>query len=172
MVKLAQRYVRAAGSANLKCDDTHFDTDVLAAVALSSKFGGLLFRVKFFNDADSYRRLLHEWTWIVSAKALRRGWGTHIAINVVADESLRRWVDGKCKVCTGLGHHKLFNTPVLSDKPCRPCQGTGEAPLKCDRRLRDYILDMTEELDAMARKAGSRARDKLERIADSQQICG
>ena len=166
MVQLAQRYVRAVGSGNLKNDDRHFDTDVLAAVALSSTFGALLFRVKYFNEVSSYRRLLHEWTWIVSCKGLRRNWGVHIPTDVVADESLRRWVDGRCKVCTGVGKKKIFNTPMLSDRDCKACIGTGEEPLRGDRRLHDFIRDMVEELTAMERKAGARAKRKLRSEAD------
>lgn len=161
MVQLAQRYVRAVGSSNLKNDELHFDTDVLAAAALSSKFGGLLFRVKYFNDAASYKRLLDQWTWIVSAKAIRRNWPDNVDIKGVAFLSLQRWLNSVCPACTGRKNETIFNTPALSDKACRVCDGTGEAPLRCSPKIRDFVLDMIEELTADERKAGARAKKKL-----------
>lgn len=162
MVQLAARYTRAVGSGNLKSDEWHGDTDVLAAVALSSTFGGLLFRVKYFNDAAAYRRLRDQWTWIVSTKAVRRNWPVHIPIDKVAEISLKRWLNSVCPACTGRRHETIFNTPSLSDKDCRLCEGTGEAPLRVDPRLREVILDMIEELTAMEYKAGARAKQKLQ----------
>lgn len=158
---LAQRYVKAVGSGNLRSDERHFDTDVLAAVALSTSFGGLLFRVKYFNDAASYRRLLALWTWIVSTKAQRRSWPEHIPINKVAYLSLTRWISSVCPACTGRKQETIFNTPSLSAQDCRLCNGTGQIELRCNPAVRDFVLDMTEELFADEFKAGSRAKQKL-----------
>lgn len=163
MAKIAERYARAAGSGNLKNDAYHFDTDVLAAVALSTTFGGLLFRAKFQNDAVSYRRLLDQWTWIVSCKAVRRHWPDHVDVKTIAFLSLNRWLSAVCPACTGRRNETIFNTPALSDKACKVCDGTGEAPLRCPEVLRDLIEDMVEELHADERKAGARARKKLQR---------
>lgn len=163
MSNLSQRYARAVGSGNLKCDSEHFDTDVLAAVALSSRFGGLLFRVKYFNEAASYTRLLHQWTWIVSTKAARRAWPTHVPVDKVAAISLARWLNSVCPACMGRKHEAIFNTPALSDKACRVCEGSGQAPLRVDPRVRDYVLDMIEEIAEMERTAASRAAKKLGR---------
>jgi hypothetical protein len=161
MVKLAQRYVRAVGASNLRSDELHFDVDVLAAVALSSSFGGLLFRTKYFNDPSSYRRLLAQWTWVVSTKAQRRAWPEHIPVDQVAYLSLRRWMSSVCPACTGRKQETIFNTPSLSARNCRLCDGSGELPLRCDERIRDYVLDMIEELTADEYKAGTRAARKL-----------
>jgi hypothetical protein len=161
MAQLAQRYVRAVGSGNLRSDELHFDTDVLAAMALSSTYGGLLFRAKYFNDPASYRRLLNQWTWIVSTKAERRGWPVHIPVDKVARISLRIWANDVCPACTGRKMVTIFNTPSLSDKVCPLCNGTGKTELRCDQSLRDYVLDMIEELTADERKAGARGARKL-----------
>jgi hypothetical protein len=160
-MSLTQRYARAVSSGNLKNDLLHFDADVLAAVALSSGYGGLLFRVKYQNDPASYHKLLHHWTWIVSCKALRRNWPEHIPINKVALLSLNRWINSVCPACTGRRHEVVFNTPSLSARVCRLCEGSGEAPLRVDQRWRDYVLDMIEELTADEYKAAARARKKL-----------
>jgi hypothetical protein len=162
---LVQRYAHAAGSGNLKNDALHHAPDVLAAVALSSDYGGMLFRAKYQNDLAAYQRLLHHWTWIVSCKALRRSWPEHIPINKVALISLNRWISNVCPACTGRRLETIFNTPHLSDKACRLCDGSGEAPLRVDERWRDYVLDMIEELTADEYKAAARAAKKLGRDA-------
>lgn len=160
---LAQRYVKAVGSGNLRSDELHFDTDVLAAMALSSTYGGLLFRAKYFNDPSSYRRLLAQWTWIVATKAARRNWPVHIPIDQVAYLSLKRWLSSVCPACTGRRYEVIFNTPTLSAKVCPLCDGSGETALRCDARLKDFILDMVEELHMDEHRAATRAKRKLRR---------
>lgn len=162
---LAERYVLAVGSGNLKSDELHYDTDLLAAMALSSTFGGLLFRAKYFNDPASYRRLLAQWTWIVSTKAGRRAWPVHIPIDKVAFLSLKRWMNSVCPACTGRKKETIFNTPSLSAKDCALCDGTGQTTLRCNPAIRDYVLDMVEELYDDERRAGVRAKKKLLRYA-------
>jgi hypothetical protein len=166
MVQIAERYARAVGSRNLKNDEHHFDPDVLAAVALSTTFGGLLFRVKYHNEAPKYKELQEHWTWIVSCKALRRKWPDHVDIKQIAILSLHRWLNPICPACSGRKQETVFNTPMLSDRACRVCDGTGEVPLRCPEILRQYIEDMVEELKADERKAGARAARKLRRDAD------
>lgn len=166
MGSLAERYVRAIGSGNLRSDELHHDTDVLAAMALSSTFGGLLFRAKYFNDPSSYRSLLAQWTWIVSTKAGRRNWPVHIPIDKVAYLSLTRWMNSVCPACTGRKQETIFNTPALSAKNCALCDGSGESPLRCNAAIKDYVLDMVEELYADERRAGARAKKKLRRDHD------
>jgi hypothetical protein len=163
MAQLAQRYVRAVGSGNLRSDEFHFDTDVLAAMALSSAFGGLYFRVKYFNDVSSYPRLRDQWTWIVSQKAGRRNWPVHVPIDKVAYLSLTRWISSVCPACTGRCQETIFNTPTLSAKNCALCDGSGQAELRCNPAIRDYVLDMIEELFIFEYKAGARAKKKLRR---------
>lgn len=158
---IAQRYARAAGSDDLTNDELHVHPDVLAAVALSSTFGALLFRVKYLNDVASYRRLRDQWTWIVSCKAQLRTWPDRIPVDRIAGLSLDRWLNSTCPACTGRKQEKIFGTPHLSSQSCRVCDGSGEAPLRVDQRWRDYVLDMVEELTADEHKAAARARKKL-----------
>jgi hypothetical protein len=160
-MSLAERYSRAAISGNLRNDELHGATDVLAAMALSGTFGAMLVRVKYCNDVGSYHRLLHQWTWIVSTRALRRNWPEHIPINTVAYMSLRRWLNSVCPACTGLGYIKELGAPVLSDRPCKLCKGTGVTELRCEMRVRDYVLDMVDELETDMLRAVTRAKKKL-----------
>lgn len=163
MSNLALRYTRAVGSGNLRNDELHFDADVLMAMALSSNYGGLLCRAKYHNDPVAYRQLKDQWTWIVSTKAQRRDWPVHIPIDKVASISLKMWIYDGCPACTGRKKETIFNTPSLSAKDCNLCNGTGKVELRCDQRIRDYVLDMIEELHADERKAMARARKKLDK---------
>jgi hypothetical protein len=160
-MSLAERYARATISGNLRNDALHVGADVLMAVAMSSNFGAMLMRVKFANDVGSYRALLDQWTWIVSTKALRRNWPLHIPIDKVAFLSLHRWISSVCPACTGLKHVKILGAPVLAERACPVCHGTGETELRCNPAIRDYVLDMIEELEADMQRSVARARKKL-----------
>lgn len=164
MSNLALRYTRAVGSGNLRNDELHFDADVLMAVALSSTYGGLLYRAKYFNDEASYRRLRDQWTWIVTTKALRRNWPEEVGnvADKVARISLKLWCNNVCPACTGRKKETIFNTPSLSAKDCNLCNGAGTMEVRCDPRLRDYVLSMIDELYADEYKAGARAKKKLQ----------
>lgn len=167
MGNVAERYTRAVGSSNLKNDALHHALDVVMAVAMSSTHGGLLFRAKFFNDPHAVRDLLEQWTWIVSTKAVRRDWPVHIPIDKVAYLSMTRWLNDICPACTGRKQETIFNTPSLSHKDCGLCHGSGTTELRCDPRMRDYVLDMIEELTADERKAAARAAKKLGKQDDA-----
>jgi hypothetical protein len=153
-------------SGNLRNDALHNVTDVLAAMALSGSLSGRLARVKFANDASGFKRLLDEWTWIVSTKAVRRAWPEHVQVDTVAYLSLRHWMSSVCPACTGLKHVKVLGAPVLSERDCPACRGTGEVELRCEPRLRDYVLDMVEEVDGAFRNGMARASKKLRRASE------
>lgn len=161
MGNVTRRYTRAVGSGNLKNDAWHYDPEVIMAVALSSTHGGLLFRAKYGNDPTAYRQLRDKWTWIVSTKAVRRKWPLHVPIDKVARISLRLWANDVCPACTGRRQQTIFNTPSLSGKDCPLCNGSGKAELRCDQSLRDYVLDMIEDLFHDERLAGARGARKL-----------
>jgi DnaJ-class molecular chaperone len=163
MVKLAQRYAKATQSSNLKSDDYHFDTDKLAAVALSggAGFGNLLFRVKFANDATSYVRLAEEWEWEVKKRAALAGWPLHVKEAAVAKAALKYWLNDLCPVCGGKGVRKMEFVDILSDDPCDTCEGSGKRPIEADPRIHSHVAAMVLVLEAMTITAGSNAMRKL-----------
>jgi hypothetical protein len=166
-MSLAERYARATLSGNLRNDALHNVTDVLAAMALSGGLSGRLVRVKFANDWSGYKRLLDHWTWIVSEKAVRRTWPDHIPVDTVAHLSLRHWLCSICPACTGLKRIKVLGAPVLAERDCPVCRGTGMVELRCEPRLRDYVLDMVEEVDGAFRNGMARASRKLSRRSET-----
>jgi hypothetical protein len=165
MVKLAQKYAKATQSSNLKSDDYHFDTDKLAAVALSggAGFGNLLFRVKFANDATSYVRLAEAWEWEVKKRAAlaRPPWPSHIKEAAVAKAALKYWLNDLCPVCGGKAFKKMEFVDIISDEPCDTCEGSGKRPIECDARIYGYVGPMVLVLEAMTITAGSNAMRKL-----------
>ena len=163
---IIQKYSKSISSSNLKCDAYHFDTDNLAAVALSSALGSRLFRVKYAHDATSYKSLLEAWKVKVSKKAAHRRWPQHVSVENVAGTSLDYWLNDVCSICTGKGHLPLPGVPVLSDEPCPACHGTGKKPLSCEKRDKNYVKDMIEELEAMTRSAAARAMQKIAKDMD------
>ena len=161
-MKFAQQYSRATYSSNLRSDKHHSDVDKLAAVALSSELGTFLFRVKYANDATTYPALLLKWQEIVGKKALRRHWPKHITARKVATASLDYWLNDVCQACSGRCFEPLANTQtVLSDVACRTCQGRGKKPLVCEANWRDFILQLVDELEDLARSAAGAAMRKL-----------
>jgi len=158
---IVERYSRSINSSNLKSDEYHFDTDNLAAVALSSDFGGTLFRVKYGLDATSYNALFETWKQKVVRKSENRQWPKHISAKKVAEISLSYWLNDICEACSGKGFEMLPGYPVLSDEPCKCCQGSTKKPLVCESNWKDYILDMLEEMEDMSRSAAGRAMKKL-----------
>lgn len=167
---IVEKYSRSINSSNLKCDETHFDADNLAAVALtdlsSGALGGVLFRVKYGNDATTYNTLLTAWKSRVTKKADLRQWPKHITASKVAEISLGYWLNDVCQVCEGRGYETLPNSPILSDEACKCCKGERKRPLVCEANWRDYILAMLEDLDEMTRYAAGEAMRKLARDMD------
>lgn len=162
---IIEKYSRSISSSNLKSDSEHFDADNLAAVAVADLanggLGGVLFRVKYGNDATTYNTLLSAWKEKVSKKSDLRQWPRHITANKVAEISLSYWLNDVCDVCEGRGYETLPNSPVLSDVVCKCCKGEKKRPLVCEANWRDYILDMLEDLDEMARYSAGEAMRRL-----------
>ncbi len=159
---IEKSYARATLSSNLKDDEFHHDHEKLAAVALSSKFGSSLFRVKYANDTSSYQALLDEWETEVGVKSVLRKWPQHVKYAHVARLSLNHWLNDLCLECGGKGVRPMPDMPqVLSDDPCPSCNGTGVAHVSCERRDLKYVEDMIEDLHELVRSAGAQAMRKL-----------
>jgi len=152
-------YSQAVNSSNLIDNTIKQDTAILAAVALSSELGSMLFRAKYAGDEHSVMMLMDAWRIKVSAVAKKRRFLEKA--NEVADTSLRYWLQGVCRVCDGRTAPKIDNTPMLADLVCPACGGSGQARLKCDESIKDHVRDAIETLNQMEREAGGAAIRKL-----------
>lgn len=166
MTQMARRYARAVQSNNLKSDEFHHDVDSLAAVAMSTELGSMLFRVKFANDHTSYVKLAQTWEWEVKKRAALAQWPIHIKDETVAKTSLKHWLNDLCPACTGKGVQKKAFEETLSDDPCEVCEGTGKRPVECEPRIKEYVEQMVYAMDEAAVVAGKAAIAKLADEAD------
>lgn len=166
-MQIIERYARSAQSSNLRDNEHNHQTEPLAAAALCegvgvAKIGAILWRVKYSNDATSYKSLLEKWSDIVKDKSISRKWPSHIVPATVAKTSLDYFLNDTCPVCLGRGHPLIDGArPVLSDDDCDHCQGQGKRPMDCNGRLRDYCRDMVETLSEIQRYAASQVMKKL-----------
>ncbi|MAF04404.1 hypothetical protein [Herbaspirillum sp.] len=160
-MNLIEKYTQSVGSSNLRDDEHHHSTEVLAAVAMSGDLASLLFRVKYYNDATSYSALSEGWHNIVLKKSQLRKWPEHIKAKKIADLSLKHWLNDICEACGGRGVEKHENGPYISDVPCKVCKGTARKAVACDRQSREFVEDMVADLDEQALRAGAMAMRKL-----------
>jgi hypothetical protein len=157
MVKMAARYSRTMQSNDLRGTDR----DVLAAMALSSDFGTLIFRVKYANQASSYADLLVKWEWHTKKCASLSRWPLNISDETVARLSLDYWLNDLCLLCQGRGKDRIPFADIYSDNECPVCNGTGKKKIECNRHLTAYVAQMVDILEQLAVQAGDAAMKKL-----------
>jgi hypothetical protein len=162
-MNVIEKYSLSVTSSNLKDDEQHHATDVLAAAALcETRLATKLFRVKYAADATSYAALLSEWTEIVTFKSLLRTWPVEVSPKKIARLSLDHWLNDVCPECFGTGFRATPDSPsLLSDIPCKACKGTAKRQVQAKHNLLNYVSDMVESLEAMTVQAGREAVRKL-----------
>lgn len=167
MHKIVERYSHSVISSNLRNDERHSEPDILAAVALTSSFAGLLFRVKYANDAASYKQLRIEWIDRVTEKADLNHWPTQVLPWRLAVDVLNHWLNDRCGPCGGLGYQKHEHAPVLSDVTCHICGGAGTLEFKCGSTEEKYAFGLLDDLQALAVVGGAEAMRKFANEIDS-----
>lgn len=166
---IAEKYVKAAASSNLRHSDRPCDTDKLAAMAWSDKeFGGALFRLKYANDAGRYATALSKLEWVAGRDAAKKGIGlAEIGARWIAKTALDHWLFDICPACQGTGHQKTDpNTPKRDDEPCIACNGRGRRVLDCDPIIRPSVVELLSTIDRRVCDAGSEAIRLLAREMD------
>jgi len=164
MTEIAEKYARSVNSSNLRDDDRHFATDALIALALSPvRLATDMYRVKYCNDATSYKTLSVKWIAIVKNKAELRHWPEHINPVIVANAAMTYWLNPVCPACQGRGFHPKFNQTGAYEATCKPCSGSGTKPVTAEARILNHVKDMVETLAELERYAGNMAVKKLAR---------
>lgn len=159
-MSIVQWYARSIRSKSLQDDPTHHNTDVLAAVALSSKLGSSLYRVKYGLCRESVASLYVDWLVLIRKRAKRDNWERHA--EEVAAQSLKHWAHDICQSCNGLGHPVIADTPTLSGETCQSCNGTGKTKPSCDPKILCYVLDAVNRLNDLVSNAARAAKKKLD----------
>lgn len=158
-MSIVQRYVKSTNSSSLADDELHHDTEALAAMALASNIGSLLFRLKYAGDQMSLKPLLFIWRVKIAGKAKNHGW-SGIA-EEVADISLWHWLEDFCPECNGLGHPKMPKAPTLEAMTCPACNGTGKKKLHCHAEIYDHVMDSVAWIEEICGLAAKESRIKL-----------
>ncbi len=158
-MRIVQRYASAVNSKTLTNDELHLDCDTLAAVALSSKLGSMLYRLRYAGDATVLLDMLPLWRGMVLKHAMKHKYELHA--EDIADTALDYWLNDTCHICSGRGHPIIIKTPTLADALCQSCNGTGKRLLICDGIIKDHVRDGIAWLNRMAGEAGGKARKKL-----------
>jgi hypothetical protein len=182
----AERYLNALNASNLKDDEQHKQTEVLAAAALADLSGGsgsilgsMLARVKY-ADGTSHKTfesgnhnlavLLKVWTDAVIEKGRARSWikveaewDVAAAIGIykkIALHSLAHWLGGECEQCNGT------KISTSSGRACTHCADTpGREPVKGGTLEVRYIKDMVSDLESLCQSHGARAGAKMRKAA-------
>lgn len=169
-MEIAARYSRALVSSNLKCDERHYDTDTIKAVALCGvPLGGLLLRAKLAtteSNAANIFELKRAWLDVVAKTAFMKSWPDKISVKKVVAASLEYWLNDTCPECTGRKSDMIDNTPCLSGVECKTCGGTGKRAIPCDSTHAPYVLGMVYTLDATALNAVIAAQKKSQNDVD------
>lgn len=124
---LAERYVTACNSGNLRCDTgedaSMGDTAVLIAVGWStSRVGAALMRLHTKADRNGLEQV-HE-QMVLQAQV----WGIERPV-VVSSAVLSWWLSKNCRACMGRKFEIAPGSPSLSNRHCKACKGTGEEKL-------------------------------------------
>ncbi|MDE3023613.1 MAG: hypothetical protein KGI54_17505 [Pseudomonadota bacterium] len=133
--------VAAALNSSLDSDDLHErPVDRLGAFSKSERIGTLLWRVKYDNDAKSYKPALLLLTRLFRKQKESRNF-IHSICKCVLDE----WLMDKCRHCGGNGQVIQAQTLVQ----CSSCNGTGIHRFKDRERARalKMNLDQVEKLN-------------------------
>lgn len=176
----SDRYLHAICSTDLRDDQFHHQTHVLAASAIADasarNLGSLLVRVKyadtlghqFEDNAGNLARLVREWLAVVTEKGTARHWIKvqdiptigHLAPAMykrVAEASLAHYLDGKCPVCRG-------SKVSMDRRGCGTCKGTGDAEIVgMSNHEKNKVLDMVSELMSLESSHSGAANALLRR---------
>lgn len=148
-------------SSSLVWDDSEHERaiDKLTAFSYSDRLGTLLWRVKYFNDASSYKPAV-----LILAKRLPR-LNRGIAIKV-SDQALREWLNNFCGACNGAKEIRSGDHVIT----CPTCNGGGVRKYTDRERAAAVGANMGKHIDMILNLIGGvdvqvsvRTRAKLEK---------
>lgn len=121
---IAERYVRAGSSSNLRCetgDDAPMgDAAILIAAGWSaSRIGAALMRLHTKVDRTTLEQV-HEQLTMQAER-----WRIEQPMTVAA-AVLGWWLQHVCGKCHGVRFELVPGTPALSNRQCKACKGSGE----------------------------------------------
>lgn len=164
------RLARAEVSSDLQHHEHDCHVDVLGAagMAASQHVGHMaVFRAKYLDDSteiDAAKRLFVMWA---RRSMIRRKIDAKSASRVGV-QALAHWIDDICPVCRGVRYIVPDGAPMLTDKQCTPCNGTGKRQLKLNaehaavKEMIEVFRDLFERADSACNAIQRRVEEKLE----------
>lgn len=145
---------RAEVSSDLRHYEHNCDVDVLGAAgmaAVNHPAHMSLFRVKYMNDAEELaqaKSLFIRWARNAMANRMRAGSTMNPEkASRVGVQALTAWVDDVCHKCKGVKYVVIDCAPVLSDRLCPCCSGTGREPIRQHGEMLDVFKELHERAD-------------------------
>lgn len=136
-----ETYSSAITSSNLRCEaERRGDADMLIAAGWSpSRIGAALMRLHTeYDSGQKYKGVLSSTDQFLLINRLKSLPDVRRELTArTADERVERpdettlavlawWVDPVCRCCSGRKFEVVLDTPALSGKKCKSCQGSGE----------------------------------------------
>lgn len=143
-----ERISTARESKNLKANhDKQTDLDVLTAVAYATrhvnKSAGAIMDLHLSDTVEAGQDAIMAVYRMVVRMNLRRRWGHNLQQDLVAiaRHAVRYHKDPTCPICKGRKFETMAGAPMLSDRPCGKCQGTGRRPfpIKKGKEIRETV---------------------------------
>lgn len=163
-----ERIAEAQVSCNLGDDSMRLtDVDYIRAcgwAAQTNPEGLMLYRLKYANDHTEYKPTLQRVYSLAVGKAFRmRLTITNEHLRELAENTLHHWIAPICPSCLGRGHEKQPDAPLLSDRECDYCKGTGHVPLeKAVKSHLELAAWLSNEMNAKAGAFVSAARSLVQ----------
>ena len=130
-----ERISHAMVSGNLKSSANGIgDAEYLTAVGMAAMrvhpAASPALRLHLAQDASSYKELRREVIKETGRLNFRERWNfINDQVRTVADAALRHFIVPVCDKCLGLKYERITGTPMLSERVCRVCHGSGERPV-------------------------------------------
>lgn len=153
----------AMSTSDLTVDPIHrTDADYVIALGIAESrnnaVAGPLARLYMTSSKTSLRRAFESVYGLVKKLGAKRGWRlTEDEERVVSKQALMHHVSPACAPCHGRGYEVQPGTPVLSDRPCKACKGTGRRPIQ--KKLQPEIAQVVavlENIDSITESAIAR----------------
>lgn len=125
------------------------------AVAATNPLGISLWRLKYSNDAKEFPFVVRELRHLVERYGKAKGIA---AADHLVTRVLKFWFDDTCHECNGMGFELMEHAPVLSEKACKHCHGTGKITLENATPADDWLLD---RINTMERQVAGAVMRKL-----------
>ncbi len=133
----------------------------LGCVSIEEKVADAVFRLKYANDAHSYRDAVKAVSGMAKSLDARHNWRMkdHAAM---AAEVVKYWLCDLCPSCTGIGAQAITGTPVLGTY-CLACRGSGKRdyPWQEMGRAARYYTETLWALEEAERRIRGKLIDKL-----------